>query len=325
MRVAGRRLLIVFSALLLASHVGAQARFTDADAESPDAGLKLVVAAAAEKRIADAVELLERYAPRLAPGEGKKSALEALARLQEMAGNYAGAAESWLVASSAGPSDPDAVFSAVRCLIAVGESPRAIAELDSLAKLLSDPAVSAKAALHKAYAGAFLREAGAAGDLRSFAVSDSYAGDRPTILFLLARLYGDRAAAERLSAEFPASPEAGVLASGGVRLAAGPHWFIAADRSAVVLKAGETEKGAEEEKPQPSAAGPTALQVGLFREEKNARTLAERLTAKGFSVSVSPRTVGAATHHAVTVDPGASAEETAMRLKDAGFESYPLF
>jgi hypothetical protein len=244
-----------------------------------------------------------------------------------MAGNYAGAAESWLVASSAGPSDPDAVFFfRRRCLIAVATVPRAIAELDSLAKLLSDPAVFRQGCPAQGLRRRVPpRSRRAAGDLRSFAVSDSYAGDRPTILFLLARLYGDRAAAERLSAEFPASPEAGVLASGGVRLAAGPHWFIAADRSAVVLKAGETEKGAEEEKPQPSAAGPTALQVGLFREEKNARTLAERLTAKGFSVSVSPRTVGAATHHAVTVDPGASAEETAMRLKDAGFESYPLF
>jgi cell division protein FtsN len=74
-----------------------------------------------------------------------------------------------------------------------------------------------------------------------------------------------------------------------------------------------------------SEAGPKGLQTGLFGKEENAQAMVSRLGAKGFSASVSQRPVNGATYWAVTVPPGANSSQTILRLKDAGFEAFPIF
>jgi hypothetical protein len=65
--------------------------------------------------------------------------------------------------------------------------------------------------------------------------------------------------------------------------------------------------------------------VGLFKSEQNAQSLVARLEAKKFASTVSKRKVGEALYWVVTVDPGGSVRDMTMKLKDAGFESFPLF
>jgi cell division septation protein DedD len=74
-----------------------------------------------------------------------------------------------------------------------------------------------------------------------------------------------------------------------------------------------------------SPGGPQALQVGLFSREENARAMVSRLVSRGFTVELSQKPVNGIVYWVVTVPPGANSHETGMRLKDAGFESFPVF
>jgi hypothetical protein len=76
--------------------------------------------------------------------------------------------------------------------------------------------------------------------------------------------------------------------------------------------------------PAPSA-GPRALQTGLFSREENAQAAAARLAARGFAAELSRKTVNGVVYWAVSVPPGEDSNRTIMRLKDAGFESFPVF
>jgi cell division septation protein DedD len=81
--------------------------------------------------------------------------------------------------------------------------------------------------------------------------------------------------------------------------------------------------------PAPAAtgprAGPQALQTGLFSREENAHAAVARLAAKGFAAEVGRKTVNGVAYWAVSVAPGEDPNRTIMRLKDAGFESFPVF
>ena len=57
----------------------------------------------------------------------------------------------------------------------------------------------------------------------------------------------------------------------------------------------------------------------------HAAALVGRLAAKGFAAAALKRTVNGTEYWSVSVDGGADPEATALRLKDAGFESFPLF
>lgn len=321
------RQFLVLSLICSAAAAFPQARFSETDLSAPDAGQRLVAAAASEKKMADAISLLELYAPRLGAGEGKRGAFAALARFRELGGAFSLAAEAWLSASAAEPGARDgrSLLEAARCLIAVGETERASTEIASILASAADSGTLSGARLLDAYAAAFRRDESAVSSLKAISSDDAYAADRTTVLFLLARLFGDGPSRDRLLKDFSASPEALVLSGSGAALAALPHWLIAADRAAVSVKAGPLHQRADEEKPPAASGGPAALQLGLFKEEKNARALVSRLSAKGFTATIAPRSVGGSAYYAVTVDPGKAVEETTMRLKDAGFESFPLF
>jgi tetratricopeptide (TPR) repeat protein len=77
--------------------------------------------------------------------------------------------------------------------------------------------------------------------------------------------------------------------------------------------------------PLESTGGPRALQAGLFSREQNAQALVSRLASRGFTASVSQKQVNGVTYWAVTLPPGENSNQTILRLKDAGFEAFPVF
>jgi len=210
-------------------------------------------------------------------------------------------------------------------LIALGENARASQRAAALRADASDPSIRARARLYAAYASAFARESAASAELRAIAADAAYEPDRPVVLFLLHRFYADAAARARLASEFPLSPENRALSGDGVSLAALPHWLFSADRESIVLRPERVDAPSAAAAPDSKSAGPIALQVGLYRDEKNARALVSRLAAKGFAATATGRKTADATYWAVTVAPGEDHSATLMRLKDAGFESFPLF
>jgi hypothetical protein len=77
-----------------------------------------------------------------------------------------------------------------------------------------------------------------------------------------------------------------------------------------------------------SAHSDSRLQVGYFSVEANARGLAAELVSKGFRAAIEARvsSPGAknATRWIVYVDGGKDPDGARLRLKDAGYESYPM-
>jgi hypothetical protein len=74
----------------------------------------------------------------------------------------------------------------------------------------------------------------------------------------------------------------------------------------------------------PSAVSGTLLQTGLFSQEANARALSDRLKKAGFDYEIIRRQVNNADYWAVTVPAGSDMNATIKKLKDSGFESFPL-
>jgi hypothetical protein len=277
---------------------------------------------------------------------GRREALTRLAWLRELSGDMESAARHWGEAAAAEPGKPDDV-SLIRgawCLAAMGEWDRAEAAVKTVL-LAGRPG---PALLKARYLGALIEALGSArfSALESLALSPGFDALRPPAYYALWKLSGPAGASwkARLLAEFPRSPEARIAASdgsGGISAAPAPIWLLFPGREAVVLSAQPgpaapvpaastpaTNPAASPAQPGPAAnpvTGAALLQTGLFSNEENARRQAERLRAAGFSPLVTRRTVKGLEYWAAGVPPGQDQSRMMLRLKDAGFESFPVF
>jgi cell division protein FtsN len=74
----------------------------------------------------------------------------------------------------------------------------------------------------------------------------------------------------------------------------------------------------------PAGQTQVKLQTGLYGQQANAQAQAASLRQAGFSPSIEQRTVNNNRMWAVTVPAGADTNRTIARLREAGFESFPL-
>lgn len=74
-----------------------------------------------------------------------------------------------------------------------------------------------------------------------------------------------------------------------------------------------------------ASAGPTHYQVGAFRDQANAQALVKRLSGLGFNASLRSRNDDRGAVFTVIVPAGSDPGATLLRIKDAGFEAWPLF
>jgi hypothetical protein len=169
--------------------------------------------------------------------------------------------------------------------------------------------------------------------LASLAEDPGYGDYKGAIYYTQWRLSGDPRYKTRLLDEYPESPEARIAGAEGGAVSAAPTalWFLFPGREDVVPLA--PVAGADE--PGPTAADQhpretvgtarTVLQAGLFSREENARALMERLKGAGFQPEIVRREVKGAGYWAVIVPAGTDMGAAIIRLKDAGFESFPIF
>ncbi|MDR3167710.1 MAG: SPOR domain-containing protein, partial [Treponema sp.] len=154
--------------------------------------------------------------------------------------------------------------------------------------------------------------------------------------YTLWKISGDSHSTSRLLAEYPQSPEARIAAGENGAVSARPLalWFLFPGREAVTLvpAAGEdpaVSSGPADQNPRgPESAGgaaPVVLQTGLFNREENARTMVERLTRAGFQAAIARRGIQGTDYWAVSVPAGNDMGRTIIQLRDAGFESFPVF
>jgi hypothetical protein len=278
---------------------------------------------------------------------GRREALARLARLRELSGDLESAARYWGEAAAAEPGKPDdlALVRGAWCLAAIGEWDQAAA----VARAVLRDGRPGPALLKARYLGALFEALGAAdfSALESLAGSSGFESLRPPAYYALWKLLGPAGAPwkSRLLAEFPRSPEARIAASeetggGGIRAVPAPMWLLFPGREAVVLSVPAVPPGVAASnpvRPVPAAPappvpavtvsgpGPALLQTGLFSNEGNAQRQADRLRAAGFSPLVARRAVNGVEYWAAGVSPGQNASQMILRLKDAGFESFPVY
>ncbi|MDR2435177.1 MAG: SPOR domain-containing protein [Treponema sp.] len=267
----------------------------------------------------------------------RQDALIRLARLRQLSGDIEGAAKSWLEAAAAeqGENGDNALAAGASCLAAMGEWEKAAAALRPLlASSRRGPAF-----LEARYIDASLK-AWASGDTSSLsALTDDpeYAELRPRIYYTLWKT-GAEGWEARLLAEFPRAPESRIAAAesdgaSAVTAKPSPLWLLLPGRESFSFSAAPAaaSSAAAPAAPSPATASPApepaakALQTGLFSNEANARAQSERLKNAGFSPALARRTVNGSEYWTVTVPAGQNTMKTIQELKNAGFESFPLF
>jgi hypothetical protein len=280
----------------------------------------------------------------------RQDALIRLARLRQLSGDIEGAAQSWLEAAPLGAEQgDDALVTGASCLIAIGEWEKAAAALKPLlASGRRGPAL-----LRARYVDASLKawNSGDASSLSALADDSEYAELLPLIYYTLWKTAEDRAdpAAEtwkaRLLAEFPRIPEARIAALGNgtgasaVTLKPSPLWLLlpgregfsftspapAGSAASPSITASSTANAPGMNTPDTQDSVAKVLQTGLFSSETNAKSHAERLKTAGFSPSLVRRAVNGGDYWAVTVPAGQNITRAIQELRNAGFESFPLF
>jgi hypothetical protein len=272
--------------------------------------------------------------------EEKREAAVRLARLYGLAGNAEKAAEYWDYAAgkdggrAAGAQRVKALLEKARLLIAQGEYEKARGLLGDILAGEGKGGAITEARFLSALAGFFRN--GEEGPLARLAEEGDLGALRSGLYYALWKFTGRELWKTRLLTECPASPEALMLQGRSVQPSAAPLWFLFPGREGLDLlpapgsgpaplaaAPAETVPAARAQ-PAPAQA-PAALQVGLYSREENARLIAERLKNAGFNPLIRVRKLEDQSYWAVTVAPGADSGALMMRLKDKGFESFPVF
>lgn len=335
-----------------------------AQSSASDFALRLEKAVDASPSLEDALSLLSEFVPAVKDGEARRSLLLRQAGFFELAGRWEEAAACHEEAAFAVPGrrDAESLLASARDLLASGETEKASSILRVLGLATSDAAVRMKARVLEGWAaliGGRSDEArGIAEAAASEAKTDGEARLSALVLLWASSERGHRAeAAERLSRAFPGSPEAALVESGEAPPFA--HWLLTSAGGSVRPEsapkpgspvaeappaptpspgtAAATPKGAAPpadgtapaasppDAAEPGSTKATAYQVGAFVEEANASALVKELGGKGFSASIVRKERGGRSIWSVLVRSSSGADDLLLRLKDAGYEAYPVF
>lgn len=196
--------------------------------------------------------------------------------------------------------------------------------------------------------------------LKTYLSTDSMNPVKPSLLFTLWFLTGEERYADSLRSGYPESPEAGIV-SGTTQVMSMPFWYFVPravpegslpEENRAVAQTGSSASGSPESSgtTAPAAAGaqpagdapaktpaaqgagaaPDPLprgkrqQLGLFRDESNAAALISRLEKKGFNAYSYPDKRSSGTVYYVVVVDDDSAGSVGHRLRESGFECYPV-
>ena len=258
----------------------------------------------------------------------RRSTLISLARLRQFAGNIESAAEAWALAANAreGNRDDEAYIEMAQCLIAMGEWGRASTAIKTMLTSVN-PQIRLKARYLDAQLAVLGSKSGDYSALTTLLTDNEFAENRAQILYFLWKVSENQEYRTRLLREFGGSPEALIAAtSPDAKINPSPTalWLLFPGRESLTIEAPtgilpETTTVAE------SAGGAVMLQVGLYSGEANAKAMEERLKAKGFTATIVERMVNGTKFWAVGTPAGSDYNNAIIRLKDAGFESFPVF
>ncbi len=304
----------------------------------------------AEKKesVGQSIDYLKKQIPTL-KGAEKRSALAFLASVQEQAGLFTDAEKTFVEAAAIGGGDAegmpkksneDLVVDAVRCALSCGNYSSADSYLNSAVRNSKNENIIATVKLYEQWSN--LCKAESQKDieeplalLTAYAKLDSMKSVRPSILLTLWHLGGEDKWASELKKSYPKSPEAAIVKGESQQLPS-PFWFFVPRKGSVVPEvAGQTiavespaaPKSSETktESSKEASEKPLKQQLGLFRDQANAKALVEKVTEKGFKAYITTeKRASGTTYYLVVVDENKNGT-MGNELRNAGFECYPLF
>lgn len=316
-------------------------------------GKTVVENAARKSSVADSVAYLKKNAELIADSAEKRAVYVFLAGILEQQGLYQEAQSYYVKAAGMqgrvsaemsglpNRNSEELVIDAVRCALCAGDYRSADSYLNSSVRNSKDEAVVAYVKLYEQWS--ILCRARNKGEiqesvaiLRTYAQFDSMKCVRPIILLTLWHLTGDSRYAEQLKTDFSGSLEASIV-KGEVQNLPTPFWYfvprngvdipeISSMDEAVPPKA--TASGTpQNSRSEKSDSGEKAVrqQLGLFREEANARRLLEQLKENGFSGEIATEVRPSGTMYYLVVVNENKNGTMGDELRSAGFECYPLF
>jgi len=294
-------------------------------------------AAESPLNLSSEITRLEKIGASSVSSQERYSAFLALARLYQLSGNNEAALKAWDNALKINSGDGPTLLEKGRLLISMGEYEKA---LESLAAISTGN--YAKDLLLEARFLMAQLEAFHSGNLRPLAAladDTDFSEYRRLIFYTLWKIEQSPAWKALLANDYPLSPEAQIAngASGGNSKAFSaqtPLWILFPGRENLDLNASPPAppvaapaQAAAVPAPIPAATmttGAKVLQAGLFSREDNARALSEKINKAGFQSVVQTKQQNSSSYWAVYVPVGADVNATIKKLKDAGFESFPV-
>lgn len=332
-------------------------------AQSKPLTAKSVIESAAKKTsVGDSVSYIKKNLASLSTNADKRAVYAFLAALLEQQGLYSEAQKTYAQAASIqGSADSlvpgvpnknseELVIDAVRCALCAGDSASADSYLNSAVRNSKSESIIAFVKLYEQWS--LLCKAKKESDtkesiamLKTYATLDSMKRVRPSLLLTLWHLTGEAQYSENLKKNYPKSMEAAIV-KGEIQTLPTPFWYFVprngvdlpeisgAGGSGDVVQATAGTSGAassaRNEKADKSEKSDKVekivrQQLGLFREEANAKALLERVNAKGFKAQITTEVRPSGTKYYIVVvnenEKGTIGEE----LRTAGFECYPVF
>jgi tetratricopeptide (TPR) repeat protein len=296
------------------------------------------------EKLADSVDLISAVLGIRLKAEDMQDLYVELASMQELLGRYEEASQSWeaAVAAQPGKGDPSWLLSAAACRLAIGDVETATALSKAVLLTTTSPRLITLAMLIEARAmiisgdtsGALARSKDAlavkSSGLQAAALSmarDSSEGiERDSFI-------------NRLKSEYPGWPETQdplATISGWIKLISIPSTGGETSTPIIPAASGSTRETAstngsasstdkQAEKERVAGSKPLYYQLGAFRDEANATLLSTRLVRAGFKPRTARKESETGILSIVYLDAGADPGRLMVALKDAGFESWPLF
>ncbi|MBQ4379501.1 MAG: SPOR domain-containing protein [Treponema sp.] len=346
-----KKIILLLASVFLISGAFSQ---TAQSAQKPSVTAKSLIDAASKKSsVDDSISYIKKNIPSLSKNTEKRSVYAFLAAIYEQQGNYSEAQKTYAQAASIQGSAEGAlngvpnknseelVVDAIRCALCAGDYSTAQNYLNSAVRSSKDEKILAYvklyeqwSALCKAKNAAETKESVAL--LRTYATLESMKSVRPSVLLTLWHLTGENSFSENLKKNYPKSLESAIV-KGEVQTLPTPFWYFVprngvdlpeiADSGAGAVSADSASTSTSSQTSSTSSKTEKIVrqQLGLFREEANAKALVDRVKAKGFSAEITTETRPSGTKYYLVVVKENEKGTIGDELRTAGFECYPVF
>lgn len=318
----------------------------------------------AQKTEADVRQFFEKNLAVLPNAQAKVQALMLLADYEQHNGNYSNAADCYRRAAEFVTTDQKTalLLDAVRVLLCGGSMDSARSLLSEIAAALpvsdEDPYYRRAAVYDTWRLLAEDRADRAVPLITAYTKKKAFSEYHPALLFTLWWVNGDEDAKQRLLKEYPAGMEAAAV-NGTVTVQPSTFWYLmprsglaqqpaagsSASKTSTSSKArtsSETTKAsvqssaaskaeaASTQSSKPAAvsetqAKPSYYQLGFYKTKKYAEALAADLQKKHFTPIIKEETRPSGTVYFAVLVKENAAGDMGLRLKDAGYEAFPIF